>query len=89
MLGIEYVLGQISKMKQIKEKGQEQAPSEEDKTRAREYLKMPTDFECFVCGTKFTTNEERKQHLRSGTHGHLYDTTSPQEEEEVKSLEDK
>jgi hypothetical protein len=62
--------------------------SREDKTRAREYLKVPTDFECFVCGTKFTTNEERKQHLKSGTHGHLYDTTSPQEEEEAKSSED-
>jgi hypothetical protein len=79
MLDIEDVLGQISKMKQIKEKEQEQAPSREDKTRAREYLRMPTDFECFVCGAKFTTNEERKQHLKCGTHGHLYDT-SPQEE---------
>jgi hypothetical protein len=49
---------------------------------------MSADFECFVCGTKFVTNEERKQHLKSGTHGHLYDTTSPQEQEEVRSSED-
>jgi len=49
---------------------------------------MPTDFECFVCGTKFMTNEERKHHLENGTHGHLYDTTSPQEQEEFRSSKD-
>jgi hypothetical protein len=49
---------------------------------------MPAGFECFVCGTKFVTNEERKHHLKEGTHGHLYDTTSPQEQEEVKFAED-
>ena len=43
MMGIEHVIRQISKVKQIKEK---------DKTRAKEDLRMPTDFECFVCGTE-------------------------------------
>ena len=83
MLGIEYVIRQISKMKQVGEK--EKHDNGDDIRRTREDLKMPTDFECFVCGTKFITNEERKHHLENGTHGHFYDTTSPQEHEEVRS----
>jgi hypothetical protein len=46
---------------------------------------MPNDFECFVCGTKFVTNEERKHYLESSAHSHFYDITSPQEQEEVRS----
>jgi hypothetical protein len=86
MRGIEYVIRQISKMKQMSEN--ENHDSREDKTRAKEYLKMPTDFECLVCGTKFLTNKERKHHLEKCTHGHFYDTTSPQEQEEARSSED-
>jgi len=80
------MIRQISKMKQIGEK--EKYDSREDKTRIKEDLRMPTDFECFVCGTKFMTNEEMKHHLENGTHGHLYDTTSPQEQEEFRSSKD-
>jgi hypothetical protein len=87
MMGIEYVIKRITKMKQMREK--EKHSNNQDKTRIKEDPKMSADFECFVCGTKFVTNEERKQHLKSGTHGHLYDTASPQEQEEVKSSEDK
>jgi hypothetical protein len=87
MLGIEYAIRQISKMKQNDEK--EKHDSGEDKARPREYLKMPNDFECLVCGIKFMTNEERKQHLESSTHGHFYDTTSPQEQEEIRSSKDR
>ena len=86
MRGIEYMIRQISKMKQIGEK--EKYDSREDKTRIKEDLKIPTDFECIVCGTKFITNEERKRHLENSTHGHFYDTTSPQEQEEVRSSKD-
>jgi len=80
------MIRRISKMKQIGEK--ERYDSREDKTRIKEDLKIPTDFECFVCGTKFMTNEERKRHLENSTHGHFYDTTSPQEQEEVRSSKD-
>jgi hypothetical protein len=86
MMGIEHVIRQISKVKQIKEK--EKHDDKKDKTRAKEDLKVPTDFECFVCGTRFMTNEERKHHLEQGTHGLLYDTTSPQEQEEIRFAED-
>ena len=87
MMNIGHVIRQISKVKQIKEK--EKHADKNDKTREKEDLKMPTDFECYVCGTKFLTNEERKNHLEKGTHGHLYDTTSPQEQEEVRYSDDK
>ena len=86
MLGIEYMIRHISKKKQKGEKVNHD--NGEGKTRPKEYLKMPNDFECFVCGTKFVTNEERKHHLESSTHSHFYDTTSPQEQEEVRSSKD-
>ena len=85
MIGIEHVIRQISKVKQIKER--EKHDIREDKTSPKGYLRMPTDFECLVCGTKFMTNEERKYHLRKSRHDHFYGTTSPQEQEEVRSSE--
>jgi CRISPR/Cas system-associated protein Cas10 (large subunit of type III CRISPR-Cas system) len=51
-----------------------------------EYPTVPTGFECFVCGTKFATNEERVQHLEKNTHGSMYDTGSPQEREDARRL---
>jgi hypothetical protein len=86
MMGIEHVIRQITNAKQIKEK--EKQDNKQDKSRTKEDLKIPAGFECFVCGTKFVTNEERKHHLKKGTHGHLYNTISPQEQEEVRSSED-
>jgi hypothetical protein len=29
----------------------------------KEHPKMPSGFQCFVCGKQFTTNEERIRHL--------------------------
>lgn len=86
MMGIEHVIRRITNMKQVKEK--EKHDNRQNKTSAKEDLKIPAGFECLVCGTKFVTNEERKHHLKKGTHGHLYDTISPQEQEEVKFAED-
>jgi hypothetical protein len=43
---------------------------------------MSSGFQCFVCGTRFTTNEERIQHLEKEPHGGMYDTCSLQEEED-------
>ena len=86
MMGIGHWVRQISKVTQIKEK--EKHDSKKYHPRAKEDLKVPTDFECFVCGTKFMTNKERKHHLEKSIHGHLYDTSSPQEHEEVRSSED-
>ena len=76
MLGIEHVIRWISKVTHTKEKENHEDP------------KMPTDFECFVCGTKFMIREELKDHLEKSIHGHLYDTTTPQEQKEVRSIKD-
>jgi len=84
MRNIENIIGQIQE--QIKEK--EKNGNGQDKTRTRKDRKIPEGFECYVCGTNFVTNEERKHHLKKGTHGHLYNTISPQEREEVRSAED-
>jgi hypothetical protein len=61
---------------QIKNKGDHQ-----------QYPKVPSDFECFVCGKKFGTNEERIQHLEKDAHGSMYDTASPQEREDTRRLQ--
>ncbi|MGH9975479.1 MAG: hypothetical protein ACRD8Z_06545 [Nitrososphaeraceae archaeon] len=87
MMGIEHVIRQITKAKHLREK--EKHDNRLIMTRAKEDLKMPTGFECFMCGTKFMTNEERKNHLKESKHDHLYNTISPQEWEEVKFFEDK
>jgi hypothetical protein len=43
---------------------------------------MSSGFQYFVCGTRFTTNEERIQHLEKEPHGGMYGTCSLQEEED-------
>ena len=61
---------------------------EENETNKRkEYPKMPSGFECFVCGIEFPTNEGRIQHLEEeNAHGSMYDTGSPQESEDARRL---
>jgi hypothetical protein len=67
------------------------SPSEEKQTENKgdhqRYPKVPSDFECFVCGKKFSTNEERIQHLERDAHGSMYDTASPQEREDTRRLQ--
>ncbi|MDQ3840322.1 MAG: hypothetical protein M3297_13765 [Thermoproteota archaeon] len=52
----------------------------------QQYPKMPSGFQCFVCGKQFVTNNERIQHLEEDPHGSLYDTISPQEREDNRRL---
>jgi hypothetical protein len=49
-----------------------------------DYPRTSTDFQCFVCGTRFTSNKERIEHLEEGSHGGMYDTGSPQETEDAR-----
>ena len=51
---------------------------------SQQYPKVPTGFQCFVCGTRFDSNEERIEHLTGGSHGGMYDTGSPQETEDAR-----
>ena len=51
-----------------------------------EYPKMPSGFQCFVCGKQFPTNEERIQHLEEESHDSMHDTATPQETEDTRRL---
>ncbi|HEX5975627.1 MAG TPA: hypothetical protein VFY68_00040 [Nitrososphaeraceae archaeon] len=62
--------------------------NQDDKRNTRkEHPKMPSGFQCFVCGKHFSTNEERMQHLEDESHGSMYDTASPQETEDTRRLQ--
>ena len=52
----------------------------------KEHPKMPSGFQCFVCGKQYATNEERIQHIEEDSHGSMYDTASPQEREDTRRL---
>jgi hypothetical protein len=43
-------------------------------------------FSVLVCRMKFSTKEERMQHLEEDAHGSMYDTGSPQEGEDIRRL---
>jgi hypothetical protein len=47
---------------------------------------IASDFQCFVCGAIFTTDEDRRQHLEKESLGKLH-ASSDQEKEIAKSQE--
>jgi len=47
-------------------------------------LEVTGDFQCFVCGAIFTTDEDRKQHLEKEAHGQLRDDETDEEKEIAK-----
>ncbi len=55
----------------------------QDSNEKSDYPKIPSDFQCFVCGARFAAYEERKQHLEKTSHGGLYSGESPSEREET------
>jgi hypothetical protein len=60
---------------------------ENERNIKKQYPKMPSGFECFVCGIEFPTNEGRILHLEEeNAHGSMYDTGSPQESEDARRL---
>jgi hypothetical protein len=59
----------------------------QDSNERSDYPKIPSDFQCFVCGGRFATNEERKQHLEKTSHGGLYSSESAYEREDTKRQE--
>jgi hypothetical protein len=53
----------------------------------KEHPKIPSGFQCFVCGKQFSTNKERVQHLEEESHDSMHDTATPQETEDTRRLE--
>ncbi|HEX2556894.1 MAG TPA: hypothetical protein VHK86_01100 [Nitrososphaera sp.] len=49
-----------------------------------ELEKITSDFQCFVCGAVFTTDQDRRQHLEKEMHGEVRDGTTREEEETAK-----
>jgi uncharacterized C2H2 Zn-finger protein len=50
--------------------------------------KITADFECFVCGAIFTTDEDLKQHLEKEAHGQLHEDETPEDMEIAKKEEE-
>jgi hypothetical protein len=62
-------------------------PTEDYPNKIKENIPPSTsDFQCFVCGAIFTTDEDRKQHLEKESVGELH-ASSDQEKEIAKSQE--
>ena len=49
-----------------------------------ELEKITSDFQCFVCGAVFTTDQDRRQHLEKEMHGEVRDDTKREEVETAK-----
>ena len=50
-----------------------------------ELEKITSDFQCFVCGAIFSTDQDRRQHLEKESHGAARDWTDKDEMERAKS----
>jgi hypothetical protein len=48
-----------------------------------ELEKITSDFQCFVCGAIFTTDEDRRQHLEKEMHGAVRDEPNTKQEVEI------
>ena len=49
--------------------------------------KSTADFQCSVCGAIFSTDQDRKQHLKKEAHGEIHENTTPEEMEIAKEQE--
>ena len=49
--------------------------------------KITADFQCFVCGAVFTTDEDRRQHLEKEGHGQLHQGEAAEDMEIAKEQE--
>jgi hypothetical protein len=50
--------------------------------------KVTSDFQCFVCGSIFTTDEDRRDHLEKESRGELRDNTTEKEMEIARRQEE-
>ncbi len=49
-----------------------------------ELEKITSDFQCFVCGAIFTTDQDRRQHLEKEMHGEAHDEIKKKDIETAK-----
>jgi hypothetical protein len=55
--------------------------------RSVDIPKVTSDFQCFVCGSIFTTDEDRRDHLQKESNGEQRDNTSEEEMEIARQQE--
>jgi hypothetical protein len=56
--------------------------------RSDKILKVTSDFQCFVCGSIFTTDEDRRDHLEKESRGELRDNTTEEDIEIARRQEE-
>ena len=63
----------------------------EDKKQKDDQIGIPKvtgDFQCFVCGAIFATDEDRKQHLEKEGHGQVRDDETSEDMEIAEKQEE-
>jgi uncharacterized C2H2 Zn-finger protein len=68
--------------------GEEKKMSNTDTSIKEDLTTLASDFQCFVCGEIFTTDEDRKQHLEKEAHRELHEGTTQKEMKIAKEQED-
>ncbi|HZB17362.1 MAG TPA: hypothetical protein VE445_09370 [Nitrososphaeraceae archaeon] len=86
MTNVQEIINRIIEGAGVMSSSKERQKVKKGLDNSQQYPKVPSGFQCFVCGRQFSTNEERIQHLEKDPHGGMYDTASPQESEDTRRL---
>lgn len=86
MTNVQEILNRIIQGTGVMSSSKERQKVKKGLDDSQQYPKVPSGFECFVCGRQFSTNEERIRHIEKDPHGSMYDTASPQESEDTRRL---
>jgi uncharacterized C2H2 Zn-finger protein len=62
--------------------------SDNNNNRLHGTNRATADFQCFVCGAIFTTDQDRKQHLEKESHGVLRAESDKEDEEIARQQEE-
>ena len=87
MMNVQHIINRIMEGRGITRSLKERRKEKKGFDNLQQYPKMPSSFQCFVCGKQFDTNEERIEHLEEAAHTSMYDTASPQEREDTRRLQ--
>jgi hypothetical protein len=86
MTSVQEIINRIKEGTGVISSSKERQKVKKGLDNSQQYPKVPSGFQCFVCGKQFSTNEERIEHLEKDPHGSMYDTASPQEREDTRRL---
>ncbi|AIC14364.1 C2H2-type zinc finger protein [Nitrososphaera viennensis] len=72
----------------VKDSRKADEASSDSRQSFRGIEKITADFQCFVCGAVFNTDEDRKQHLEKEAHGTLHEESTEQDKEIAREQEE-